>query len=107
MQLVRVIIVTGKPEVIFSIKPDFKLGLPTGDADPLPDVEFLLLDYHGWLNVLLSNPDFIHAAPYVIYQIIFLAVDLDAAAPRLTSWFNNPSILGAVKSKLKRANRVF
>ena len=107
MQLIRVIIITGKSEIILGIKPDLELRLPTGDAHPLPDVKFLLLYYHWRLNVLLGYPDFIHAAPNVVYQIIFLAVDLDTAAPRLTSWFNNPSIFGAVQSKLKCSYRVF
>jgi hypothetical protein len=44
MQLIRIIVVTGKPEVILGIEPYLKLGLPAGDAYPLPDVEFLLLD---------------------------------------------------------------
>ena len=106
MQLIWVIIITCKPKVIFIIKPNFKLRLPICDAYPLPDVEFFLLDDHGGLDIFLGDPDFVHAAPYVVYQIIFLTVDLDAAAPRFSAWFNNPCIFGPVQPELERPNRV-
>ena len=44
VQLVRVIILTSEPEIVFVVEPDFNLWLPGRDTDPLSDVELLLAD---------------------------------------------------------------
>ena len=106
MQLIGVIVITSKPEVVLSVKPYLELGPPAGDADPLSDVELFLLDYHWGLNVLLGDPDFVKTVSNVVYQVVLLTVDLDASASRLTPWFNNPGIFCAIEPKLIRPDRV-
>jgi hypothetical protein len=106
VQLVWVVVITGKPEIVFVVKPYLEFGLPAGYTDPLSNVELLLLYYHRRLNILLRYPNFIQAVANVIYQVVFLTVNLNSSASRLPSWFNDPSVFGAIQSKLKWPNCV-
>lgn len=61
IQLIRIVVVTRETQVIVSVEPDLELGLPAGDAYPLTNVKLLLLDNERRLDVLLRDPDAVHA----------------------------------------------
>lgn len=101
MQFVWVVIFTCESKIVLSVEPDLELGSPICHANPLADVELLLPDDQGRLDILLRYPNLIHACPDVVHKVILVTVNLNAAASGLSSRLHNPSILGPIESKLK------
>ena len=104
VELIGIVVVARKPQVVFRVEPYFKLGLPARDAHPLPDVKLLLLDDQGRLNVLLGHPNLVHARSNVIVQVVLGGVNLYAPTPRLAAGLHNPRILCAIQCILVRAH---
>ena len=67
MELVRVVVITRKSQVVLRIEPNFELRFPICYDYPLANIKFLLLDYKRRLNVFLGDPNLIHARPNVIH----------------------------------------
>jgi hypothetical protein len=96
VELVRIIVLRSKSKVVFIIKPYLKFRFPRSDANPLSYIEFLLPNDQRRLDVLLSDPDLVGARPYVVHQIVFLAMNLYTSAPRFATWFHYPRIFSPI-----------
>lgn len=106
VQLVWVVVLAREPQVVLGVEPNLELGFPVGDDDPLADVELPALDNERRLDVLLGNPNLVHARPDVVVQVILVAVNLDASAARLPTWFHNPGVLLTVQTVLVRPDHL-
>ena len=100
VQMVRIVVVRGEPQVRLKPEPNLEFWPPGGNDNPLPNIELTLLNDEWRLDVLLGHPDLVHRRADVLDETVLVAVDLNASTSRLATWLHDPSILLSIETKL-------